>query len=194
MVKTVLAVFAAALSAFAANAVYDIDVAHSSAQFQVRHMMVTNVRGEFAKMSGTVEYDPANPSAAKVEATIDATTINTRDQKRDAHLRSADFFDVEKFPAIKFVSKQVAPNGTGKLKVTGDLTMHGVTREVVLDVEGPTSEVKDARGNIKMGAAATTKVNRKDFGVTWNRALDGGGVVVGDEVTINLDVELNKRK
>jgi polyisoprenoid-binding protein YceI len=129
-----------------------------------------------------------------VEAIIDASTINTREAKRDAHLRSEDFFDVAKFPSMKFVSKRVEPAGAGKLKVIGDLTMRGVTREVVLDVEGPTQEVRDARGNIKMGAAATTKINRKDFGLVWNRALDGGGVVVGDEVTINLDVELNRKK
>jgi polyisoprenoid-binding protein YceI len=157
-------------------------------------MMVSTVRGDFSKVAGTIEYDPANPTASKVEATIDVGTINTREAKRDTHLRSEDFFDTAKFPSMKFVSKRVEPAGSGRLKVTGDLTMRGVTREVVLDVEGPTQEVKDARGNIKMGASATTRVNRKDFGLVWNRALDGGGVVVGDEVTINLDVELNKKK
>lgn len=184
----------AAVAAYCATAVYDIDSAHSSAQFAVRHMMVTNVRGEFTKVTGTVEYDPTNPAAAKVQATIDATTINTREAKRDAHLKSADFFEVEKFPSITFVSKRTMPASPGKLKLVGDLTMHGVTKEVVLDVEGPTPEVKDARGGVKMGASATAKVSRKDFGLTWNRVLEAGGVTVGDEVTITLDIELNRRK
>lgn len=178
----------------AAGAVYDIDPAHSAAHFTVRHMMVSNVRGEFSKVTGTVEYDPANPAAAKVEATIDATTINTREPKRDAHLKSADFFDVANHPQIRFVSKRVMPAGPGKLKVLGDLTMHGVTREVTLDVEGPAPEIKDGRGGAKSGASASTRINRKDFGLTWNRTIEAGGVVVGDEVVIDIDVELNRRK
>ena len=175
-----------------APATYNIDPSHSAAHFQVRHMMVSTVRGEFSKVTGTVQFDPANIATTKIDATIDATTINTREPKRDTHLRSADFFEVEKYPTIKFVSKRVMPASPGKLKVLGDLTMHGVTREVTLDVEGPAPEVKDARGNAKTGASATTKISRKDFGLTWNRAIEAGGVTVGDEVTIEIDVELNK--
>lgn len=194
MKKLLFGGLTAAVASFCATAIYDIDSAHSSAQFAVRHLMVSNVRGEFTKVSGTVEYDPANAAAAKVQATIDATTINTREAKRDTHLKSPDFFEVEKFPAITFVSKRVMPASPGKLKLVGDLTMHGVTKEVILDVEGPTPEVKDARGGVKMGASASTKVSRKEFGLTWNRLMEAGGVTVGDEVTITLDVELNKRK
>ena len=172
---------------------WEIDGSHSSAQFAVRHLMVSNVRGEFGKVTGTVNFDEKDPSKSTVQATIDATTINTRDEKRDGHLKSPDFFDVAKFPTLSFKSKKVAAAGAGKFKVTGDLTIHGVTKEVVLDVEGPAPEKKDPWGNVKSGATATTKINRKDFGLTWNKSLDGGGVVVGDEVSITLDVELLKK-
>ncbi len=171
---------------------YVIDPSHSTAGFKVRHLMVTNVRGEFSGVSGTVVFDAENPANSKVEAAIDATTIQTRDSQRDQHLKSADFLDVERFPKITFVSKKVAPAG-GEWRVTGDLTIHGVTREVVLEVEGPTPEVKDPWGNIKMGATATTKVNRKDFGLVWNVALETGGVLVGDEVAIQLEVEMTRQ-
>lgn len=186
-------VFAAACVALLSGATWQIDTAHSSAQFAVRHMMVSNVRGEFAGVRGTMQYDPANPEQSKVEVTIDATTLNSREPKRDAHLKSADFFDVAKYPAIAFVSKKVQRAGDGKLKVTGDLTLRGVTREVLLDVEGPTPELKDPRGGGRIGASATAKLNRKDFGMTWNRTLDAGGVVVGDEALITIDVELVRR-
>ncbi len=169
---------------------WTIDSAHSAAQFSVRHMMVSNVRGEFGKLSGTAVYDPANPGAASVEATIDATTISTREPRRDEHLKSPDFFDTAKYPTITFKSKKVEPVGEGHLKVTGDLTMKGVTKEVILDVTGLNAQVKDQRGTARVGASATTRLNRKDFGVSWNRALDSGGVVVGDEVDVILDVEL----
>jgi polyisoprenoid-binding protein YceI len=175
------------------SATYVIDPSHSTAGFKVRHLMVANVRGEFSGVSGTVVFDAENPANSKVEAAIDATTIQTRDSQRDQHLKSADFLDVEKFPRITFVSKKVAPAGEGEWKVTGDLTIHGVTKEVVLDVEGPTPEVKDPWGNIKMGATATTKVNRKDFGLVWNVALETGGVLVGDEVAIQLEVEMTRQ-
>jgi polyisoprenoid-binding protein YceI len=181
----VLVSAAAGLSA----ATWQIDSSHSSAQFAVRHMMVSNVRGEFSGVKGTVGYDPANPAASHVEVTIDATTVNTREAKRDTHLRSPDFLDVEKFPTITFKSKRVEAAGQGKLKVTGDLTLRGVTREVVLDVEGPSAPVT-ARNTLRTGASATTKINRKDFGLTWNRAIETGGVVVGDEVSITLDMEM----
>jgi len=172
---------------------WTIDSAHSAAQFSVRHMMVSNVRGQFGKVSGTAVYDPANPGAATVEATIDATTINTREPRRDEDLRSANFFDTANYPTVTFKSKKVEQVGEGHLKVTGDLTMKGVTKEVVLDVTGLNTEVKDQRGNTHIGASATTRLNRKDFGVSWNRALDNGGVVVGDDVDVILDVELVKK-
>jgi polyisoprenoid-binding protein YceI len=172
---------------------WEIDPAHSAAQFSVRHLMVSNVRGEFGKVTGTVEYDPKEPARATITATIDATTINTREPKRDEHLRSPDFFDVAKYPTITFKSKRLEMASPGKLRIIGDLTIRGVTKEVVLDVEGPTPEIKDPWGNTKIGATATTKINRKDFGLKWNKALETGGVVVGDDVTITIDVELTKK-
>jgi polyisoprenoid-binding protein YceI len=168
---------------------YTIDPVHSTAGFKVRHLMVANVRGEFSKVIGTVVFDASAPENSKVEAHIDATTIHTRDEQRDAHLKSADFLDVEKFPEITFVSKKVA-GADGEWKVTGDLTIHGVTREVVLDVEGPSPEAKDPWGNVKTGASATTKISRKDFGMVFNMALETGGVMVGDEIAITLELEL----
>ena len=155
-------------------------------------MMVSNVRGEFSGIRGTAEFDPVDLANAAVEVTIDATTLNTREPKRDADLRSANFFEVDKYPTITFRSKRVEAAGPGKLKIAGDLTIRGITREVALDVEGPTPEV-NMRGTARIGAAATMKLNRKDFGMTWNRTLDSGGVVVGDEVTVTLDVEMIKR-
>lgn len=187
--KTQAAFVAFALALSAGAATYNIDTAHSSATFKVRHMMISNVTGEFGKTSGTVEYDAANPAAAKINATIDATTINTREPKRDAHLKSADFFDVEKFPTITFVSKRVELLGAQKYRAIGDLTMHGVTKEVALNVE-TTPEIKDPQGRSRFGASATTRINRKDFGLNWNRAMEAGGLVVGEEVDISIDVEL----
>jgi polyisoprenoid-binding protein YceI len=165
--------------AFAAT--WEIDSAHSAAHFEVRHLMVSTVRGELSRVTGTIEWDPKTPNASTVEATIDAGTINTREEKRDADLKGPNFFDVAKFPSVTFKSKKVARAGHA-LKVTGDLTIHGVTREVVLEVSGPVTPRKDPWGNLKSGATATTKINRKDFGLTWNKALEGGGVVVSDEV------------
>ena len=173
---------------------YVIDPIHSTAGFKVRHLMVSNVRGEFSGVAGTVVFDAQEPANSKVEAAIDATTIQTRDSQRDQHLKSADFFDVEKFPKITFISKKVAPIGDGEWSVVGDLTLHGVTREVALDVEGPTPEVKDPWSNIKIGASATTKLDRRDFGLVFNVALDAGGVMVGDEVAIELELELARQK
>ena len=172
---------------------YVIDPSHSTAGFKVRHLMVSNVRGEFSGVAGTVVFDPEDSANSKVEAVIDATTIQTRDNQRDQHLKSADFFDVEKFPKITFISKKVAPVADGEWRVVGDLTIHGVTREVDLDVEGPTPEVKDPWGNIKIGATATTKLDRRDFGLMFNVALEAGGVLVGDEVAIQLEVELTRQ-
>jgi polyisoprenoid-binding protein YceI len=173
--------------------VYDIDSTHSSAHFSVRHLMISNVKGEFTKVTGTVTWDPDNPSASKVEATIDVSSLHTRDEQRDGHLKSAEFFDLAQYPDIKFVSKSVQPDGHEEYLVKGDMTIHGVTKEVALHVEGPTPEVKDPWGNLKAGAAATAKINRKDFGLGWNAPLETGGVVVGEEVKINLEVELTRR-
>jgi len=170
--------------------IYQIDPAHSSAQFKVRHMMIANVKGEFDKVSGTVIYDPANPGAAKVEATIDVASVSTRDEQRDTHLKSADFFDVEKFPNITFKSKKVTATGGDNFTVVGDLAIHGVTKEVELKVEELTEQTKDPWGNLRRGASAQTRINRKDFGMTFNMALDTGGFMVGDVVDLTIDVEL----
>lgn len=177
--------------AFAAEFV--IDSAHSAANFSVKHMMVSNVRGAFSKVTGSANIDEKDITKSTVEAVIDATTVNTNEPKRDEHLRSADFFDTAKYPTITFKSTKVEKAGQN-LKVTGDLTLHGVTKPVVLDVEGFTSEAKDPWGNIKRGGTATTKINRKDFGLGWNSVLETGGVAVGEEVAITLDLELNKKK
>jgi polyisoprenoid-binding protein YceI len=171
---------------------YPIDPAHSGAHFTVRHMMITNVRGGFRNVKGTVVCDPENPANSSVEAEIDASSIDTREAQRDTHLRSADFLDVEKFPTITFRSTAVAKAGEGEWKVTGDLTIHGVTRAVVLNVEGPAPEGKDPWGNTRSGASATTKIKRSDFGLTWNAALETGGLLVGDEVKIELELALIK--
>jgi polyisoprenoid-binding protein YceI len=167
---------------------YKIDGSHSKAGFAVKHLMVSTVRGDFSKVSGTIVYDEKNPAATKVNASIDVTAVNTNEPKRDDHLKSPDFFDVAKFPTITFVSKSAKKTADG-IAVTGDLTIHGVTKEVVLNVDGPTAEVKDPWGNMRRGATATTKINRKDFGLTWNKALETGGVMVSEEVSITVDVE-----
>jgi len=187
----VVVLSAAAPSVWAQAVQYEIDPVHSSAQFSVRHLMVSNVRGEFAKVTGTVVYDPKNLKASSVEAVIDATTINTHEPKRDAHLKSPDFFDVAKYPTLTFKSKKLQEAGKGKLRVRGDLTIHGATREVVLEVEGPSPEVRIGK-NVKSGASASTTISRKDFGLTWNRALEAGGWVVGDEVKITLEIEMGR--
>ena len=170
---------------------YTIDPVHSTAGFKVRHLMVSNVRGEFSNLTGKVVFDTDNPSLSTVEASIDATTVTTREEQRDTHLKSADFFDVAKYPAITFVSKKVT-GSDGEYKVTGDLTIHGVTKSVVLDVEGPAPEAKDPWGNLKSGASATTKISRKEFGMEFNMVLETGGVMVGDEISIHLELELLK--
>lgn len=186
-----LVLIAATSSAFAAATTYEIDSAHSSAQFSVRHLMISNVRGEFKKVNGTIVYDPQNLAASKIDAVIDANSISTREEKRDAHLRTPDFFDTAKYPTITFKSKSFQ-KVNGKLQIKGDLAMHGVTKEVVLEVDGPTSELKDPQGNTRIGASASTKINRKDWGLTYNSALETGGVVIGEEVTITLDIQGKK--
>lgn len=171
---------------------YQIDAAHSMAGFTVRHMMVSNVSGAFSKLSGTVEFDPNDLAQSRVEVNIEAGSVDTRNSGRDNDLRSANFFDVANYPAITFKSSKIEKAGEDKYRITGDLTLHGVTRQVVLDVDGPTPEVQ-TQGRYRMGASATTKINRKDFGINWSRAMDNGGVVVSDEVRINIDVELVRR-
>lgn len=187
----VVAVFAAA-APLAQAAEYEIDPAHSSATFAVKHLMVSTVRGEFGKLKGSASWSKPDYSDAKVNVTVDAGTINTREAKRDAHLKSPDFFDVAKFPTLTFVSKRVE-GGAGHLKLIGDLTIHGVTKEVTFDVVGPTPEIKTPWGAVAVGAEAHAKINRKDYGLNWNKALEAGGVVVGDEVTIDINLELDKK-
>ena len=174
------------VSASAQVETWQIDPAHSASQFAIRHMGLSTVRGAFTKTSGTVQYDPADVAKTAIEVTIDAASLNTRVDMRDNDLRSAKFFDVEKYPTITFKSKRAEAAGKGKMKITGDLTIHGVTKEVVLDVDGPAGPTKDPRGNSHMGALATTTISRKDFGVSALPAM------IGDDVQITLDVELVK--
>jgi polyisoprenoid-binding protein YceI len=188
----VVALLALIIPAVAAASTWNIDPDHSNIQFKVRHLMVSNVKGVFGKVQGVINIDDKDITKSNVSVTIDTESINTGVVKRDADLKSPNFFDVAKYPTMTFVSRKVTRNGKGKLKVAGNLTIHGVTREVVLDVEGPSSEAKDPWGNIRLGASAATKLNRKDYGLTWNKTLETGGVVVGDEVTINLEVEAIK--
>jgi len=181
------------LPAGAATSEWKIDPQHSSAQFSVRHMAISTVRGAFSKVNGAILLDDNDITKSTVDVTIDVSTVDTREPDRDKDLRSDKFFDVAHYPSITFKSKRVQQVATGKLKVTGDLTIHGTTKEVVLDVEGPTAPVKDPWGNVRTAVTATTKVNRQDFGVKWNATLDNGGVVVGDDVNITIDVEMIKQ-
>lgn len=168
---------------------YQIDPSHSTAGFSVKHMMIAKVQGGFEKMRGTFKYDQADLSMSSVEVEIEAASINTREAQRDAHLKSADFFDVEKYPTLSFRSTRFEEFDDG-LYVTGDLTIHGVTKPVRLELERPTDEVKDPWGNQKIGVSGKTKIKRKDFGLTWNAALEAGGVLVGDDIAINLEIQL----
>jgi polyisoprenoid-binding protein YceI len=193
--SALLAIVAFGLLMPCANAAADewaIDPMHSAAHFSIKHMMISTVRGGFAKVTGTVNYDGKNLSNAKVSAVIDAKTISTGEDKRDEHLRGKDFFETEKFPNITFKSTGIKPKSKDTFTMTGDLTMHGVTKPVALVVEGPSQEIKDKQGNSKVGFSATGTINRKDFGVTYNSVLDGGGVALGEEVPITLDIELSK--
>jgi len=174
------------LPAAAQPEAWQLDPPHSAAQFAVRHMGISTVRGTFTKVNGEVQYSAADPSKSTLDITIDAASLDTRVEMRDNDLRSAHFLDIAKSPTISFKSKRVEVAGAGKLKVTGDLTIHGVTKEVVLDVDGPTPPMKDPRGNAHMGASATTQIKRQDFGVGPNSAM------IGDDVTIVIDVELVK--
>jgi polyisoprenoid-binding protein YceI len=170
---------------------WKIDPAHSTAQFVVRHMMITNVRGGFSNVQGTVVWDADDLAASSIDVTIDVSTLNTGDANRDTHVKSAEFLDVEKYPTITFKSKTVTKDGVG-LKIKGDLTIHGVTKEAALQVDGPTEPGKDPWGNTRVGASATTKIKRSDFGLTWNAALETGGVMLSDDVKIELEVSLIK--
>jgi polyisoprenoid-binding protein YceI len=172
---------------------WNIDGSHSTAEFSVRHLMITNVKGRFGTLSGTVDYDPEKPEASQIDVSIDATSIDTRDEKRDAHLRSPDFFDTEKFPSLTFKSTSVKKTDDG-FAATGDLTIHGVTKPVTLEVETPSAPNKDPWGNTRIGASATAKINRKDFGLNWNAALEAGGVLVGEHVKISIEVSLIQAK
>jgi len=169
-----------------------IDPVHSTAQFKVKHMMISNVTGEFTSINGILDRDESDVTKSKIRASIDAATISTRDPQRDAHLKSADFFHVEKHSVLTFNSTSITRSADGELKVSGDLTISGVTRTVVFDVDGPSTAQKDPWGNTRIGLSATTRISRKDFGLTWNAALETGGLLVGGAVTINLDVQLIK--
>jgi polyisoprenoid-binding protein YceI len=171
------------------TSIWSIDPVHSIAEFKVKHMMVSNVKGHFSKITGSLTIDEAGHVNSQVEATIDAASIETRDGQRDAHLKSEDFLHAEKFPTLSFRSTSISRVGEGELSAEGDLTIRGVTRKVVFAVEGPTSPTKDPWGNTRIGISATTKINRKDYGLVWNAALEAGGILVGDEVTITLDVQ-----
>jgi polyisoprenoid-binding protein YceI len=171
---------------------WNIDPVHSVAEFKVKHMMISNVKGQFTKVSGSIVLNEQDITKSRVEASIDAASITTRDDQRDAHLKSADFFDVANYPALTFKSTEIRRAGDGELKVVGELTIHGVTRQVTFSVEGPSEPAKDPWGNTRIGLSASTRINRKDFGLTWNAALETGGILVGEEVAINLDVQLVK--
>ncbi len=186
---SIVALGALTMSMAVAADVWQIDGAHSSPQFSVTHLMISTVRGEFGSISGTIEYDGSSVASIKADVTIDTSTITTHNDKRDGHLKSPDFFDVAKFPTITFKSKKVVPGANGAFQLIGDLTMHGVTKEVTLDAAAPSKVIKGMRGESRVAASATTKLNRQDFGVKWNASLDGGGVVVSDNVSITLDIE-----
>jgi polyisoprenoid-binding protein YceI len=193
-VSLTAAIFALALPLLASASTWNIDPDHSNVGFKIKHLMVSNVKGNFNKYTGTVDLNEKNITKSKVDVNIETASVNTNVQKRDDDLKSSNFFDVAKYPAMTFVSKKVAKAGKDKLKVTGDLTLHGITKEVVLNVEGPSKESKDPWGNIRKGATATATINRKDFGLNWNKALETGGVLVGEEVNIILEIEMIKAK
>jgi polyisoprenoid-binding protein YceI len=192
MIRTLLALCLFTAPAWAEASTWQIDTLHSGAHFSVRHMMVSTVRGQFGGIKGHVRLDEVDPTKSSVEATIDASTLNSGEPKRDSDLRGEEFFHIEKHPTMTFRSKRVERAGEDRLRVIGDFTLRGVTREVVLDVEGPTPPIPD-KGGLRRGVSATTRLNRRDFGIIWNRVIETGGVAVSNEVTITLDVELVKR-
>jgi polyisoprenoid-binding protein YceI len=168
---------------------WKLDPAHSAAEFKVKHMMISNVKGNFSGLSGTLIENTADPAKSTVEASVDVTTVSTGDPQRDGHLKSGDFFEAEKYPTMTFKSTRVERKGEGEYKVAGDLTLHGITKPVTFIVEGPSTPGKDPWGNTRIGLSATTKINRKDFGLNWNAALETGGILVGEDVQITLDVQ-----
>jgi polyisoprenoid-binding protein YceI len=168
---------------------WKLDPAHSTAEFKVKHMMISHVKGSFSGLSGSLTLHEPEHTLTRVEASIDVATVNTHDAQRDGHLKSADFFDVEKFPAMTFESTRVEPKRAGDFTVTGDLTLHGVTRTLAFSVSDVSQCAKDPWGNTRVGLSATAKINRKDFGLNWNAALETGGILVGEEVTITLEVQ-----
>jgi polyisoprenoid-binding protein YceI len=182
-----------AVSAAAQTSTWTIDPKHSTAQFTVRHLAISNVSGNFTNVTGTIDLNEKDITQSQVSAVIDVSSVDTRVSDRDKDLRSPNFFDVEKYPTIEFKSKRIVNSG-GKLQAIGDLTMHGTTREVTLDVDGPTPELNDPWGNVRRGFSASTTLNRKDFGLTYNHALKTGEAVVGDNVKIQIDLELIKKK
>jgi polyisoprenoid-binding protein YceI len=188
-----IALFILFVPFFADAATWQIDPDHSSFQFKIRHLTVSNVKGDFGKARGVVTMDDKDITNLRVELTIDASSVNTGHAKRDEHLRGPDFFDVIKYPTLTFVSKKVMKTDANRLKVIGNLTIRGVAREITVEVEGPTPEVKDPWGSFRRGATATTRINRKDFGMTWNKVLDTGGLLVSDEVDIYVEVELVRK-
>jgi len=192
-ITPMIALLFLAIPIFTDAATWQMDPAHSNFQFKIRHLTVSNVKGDFSKFQGVVIIDDQDLTRLKVDVAIDVASVNTGNAQRDEHLRGPDFFEVTKYPTITFVSKKVIKTDMNRLKVIGDLTLHGVTREVTVDVEGPTPEVKDPWGNFRRGATATTTINRRDFGLTWNKVLDTGGLVVGDEVNIYIEVELIRK-
>ncbi len=171
---------------------YEIDPSHSSVHFSIRHMMISNVRGGFSNVKGTIAYDPDDLTQSGIRAEIEVNSINTLDEKRDAHLKTPDFFDVEHFPTITFVSTQIEKLSDTEFNVTGDLTIHGVTKPTVLKVEEVSPEGKDPWGNIRVGASAKAKVSRKDFGLVWNAPMETGGILIGDDVKLEFDIEMIK--
>jgi polyisoprenoid-binding protein YceI len=179
-------------TASAATTTWNVDPAHSYAEFKVKHMMIANVKGSFSGLSGVLTEHTVDSSLSSVDASIPVDTVNTGDPQRDGHLKTAEFFDAEKFPTLNFKSTKVVKKGEGEYEVTGDLTIHGVTKSVTFAVEGPSAPGKDPWGRTKIGLSATTKINRKDFGLTWNAALETGGFLVGDDVAVTLEVQFTK--
>jgi polyisoprenoid-binding protein YceI len=194
LMRVVLALVLLLAPVAAAASTWNVDPDHSNIQFKVSHLGLVDVKGSFKKYQGSVNLDDKNIAKSSVNLTIEAASIDTGVEKRDEHLRTADFFDVAKFPTITFVSTKVTAAGKGKLKVAGDLTIYGKTKEVVLDVTGPSKELKDPWGHIRRGVSATTTINREDFGLTWNKVLDNGILTIGNKVTISLEIELLKAK
>ena len=187
-----LLVLTLAVAAQSQASQWEFDTAHTGIEFKVKHLAITNVRGSFETFSGMVNYDEKDITQSSIQVTIDAASINTLNDQRDNHLRSPDFFDVKQYPQLTFVSKQIEKTGAG-LKITGDLTIHGVTKEVILNVEGPTPPIKSPMGDIRMGATATAGINRTDFGLTWNKIMETGGLLVGENVAITIEAELVRK-